>query len=104
MFLAVLTAGLQHYVRLFAAYGTLWPSAMIHPLPGVAKFSPLLAMVERMNRAWVLWELAAMFPLALLFVAPWNLRVLFADLRAAVASDVCHGVRLLVRRAAGLRL
>ena len=82
VFLAVLTAGLQHYVRLFAAYGTLWPSAMIHPLPGVAKFSPLLAMVERMNRAWVLWELAAMFPLALLFVAPWNLRVLFADLRA----------------------
>lgn len=82
VFVAVLTAGLQHYVRLFAAYGTLWPSAMIHPLPGVAKFSPLLALVERMNRTWVLWELAAMFPLALAFVAPWNLRVLFADLRA----------------------
>ncbi len=82
VFLAVLTAGLQHYVRLFAAYGTLWPSSMIHPLPGVAKFSPLLAMFERMNRSWVLWELAAMFPLALLFFAPWNFRVFFADLRA----------------------
>jgi len=81
VFGAVLTAGLQHYFRLFAAYGTLWPTAMIQPLPGVTKFSPLLALVERMNRSWVLWELAAMFPLAILFVAPWNLRQFAEDLR-----------------------
>jgi hypothetical protein len=80
--LPVLTLGLQHYVRLYAAYGTLWPTAMIHPLPGVSKFSPLLALVERMNRTWVGWELAAIFPLAILFVAPWNLRQFFTDLRA----------------------
>jgi hypothetical protein len=79
---AVLTVGLQHYFRLFAAYGTLWPTAMIQPLPGVARFSPLLAMVERMDRAWVGWELAAMFPLAILFFAPWNLRQFAEDLRA----------------------
>jgi hypothetical protein len=81
VFVAVLTAGLQHYFRLFAAYGTLWPTTMIQPLPGVTKFSPLLALVERMSRSWVLWELAAMFPLAVLFVAPWNFRQYAEDLR-----------------------
>jgi hypothetical protein len=79
---AVLTAGLQHYFRLFAAYGTLWPTAMIRPLPGVTRFSPLLALVERMNRAWVGWELAAMFPLAILFLAPWAVRQFVEDLRS----------------------
>jgi hypothetical protein len=79
---AVLTAGLQHYFRLFAAYGTLWPTAMIQPLPGVTRFSPLLALVERMNRAWVGWELAAMFPLAILFLAPWTVRQFLEDLRS----------------------
>jgi hypothetical protein len=78
---AVLTLGVQHYFRLFAAYGTLWPTAMIQPLPGVAQFSPLLALVERMNRSWVCWELAAMFPLAILFAAPWNVRRFAEDLR-----------------------
>jgi hypothetical protein len=78
---SVLTAGLQHYFRLFAAYGTLWPTAMIQPLPGVTRFSPLLALVERMNRAWVGWELAAMFPLAILLLAPWTLRQCLKDLR-----------------------
>jgi hypothetical protein len=78
---AVSTAGLQHYVRLFAAYGTLWPSAMIQPLAGVSKFSPLLALVDKMDRTWVCWELAAMFPLALLFGAPWNVRGFIEDLR-----------------------
>jgi hypothetical protein len=81
VWVAVLTAGLQHYFRLFAAYGTLWPTAMIQPLPGVTNFSPMLALVERMNRTWVCWELAAMFPLAILFAAPWNLRQLLEDLR-----------------------
>jgi hypothetical protein len=79
---AVLTVGLQHYFRLFAAYGTLWPTAMIQPLPGVTRFSPLLALVDRMNRAWVGWELAAMFPLAILFLAPWTIRQFLQDLRS----------------------
>jgi hypothetical protein len=79
---AVLTAGLQHYFRLFAAYGTLWPTTMIQPLPGVSQFSPLLALVDRMNRSWVCWELVAMFPLALLFAAPWNVRQFAEDMRA----------------------
>jgi hypothetical protein len=81
VFVPVLTLGLQHYVRLFAAYGTLWPSAMIQPLSGVNNFSPLLALVEKMDRRWICWELAAMFPLAILFVAPWNLRQFVEDLR-----------------------
>jgi hypothetical protein len=80
--IAVSTAGLQHYFRLFAAYGTLWPTAMIRPLPGVTQFSPLMALVERMSRSWVCWELAAMFPLAILFAAPWNVRRFAEDLRA----------------------
>jgi hypothetical protein len=82
VFVAVLTLGLQHYARLFAAYGTLWPSAMIQPLAGVTKFSPFLAFVEKMDRTWVCWELVAMFPLAILFLAPWNLRQFVEDLRA----------------------
>ncbi len=82
VFVPVSTVGLQHYVRLFAAYGTLWPSAILQARSDWGKFSPLLALVERMNRKWVLWELAAMFPLAILFVAPWNLRQFLEDLRS----------------------
>jgi len=78
---AVLTAGMQHYYRLFAAYGTLRSGAFIQPIGDLSKFSPFLAMLERVNRSWTCWELAAMFPLAILFVAPWNLRQFARDLR-----------------------
>jgi hypothetical protein len=79
---AVLTLGMQHYYRLIAAYGTLWPGAFVQPVGDVAKFSPFLAIVERTTRSWVSWELAAMFPLAVLFVAPWTIRHYRADWQA----------------------
>jgi hypothetical protein len=78
---AVLTAGMQHYYRLFAVYGSLLPGAIIQPIGDVAKRSSFLAMTERVDRWWVCWELAAMFPLAVLFMAPWNLRQFVRDLR-----------------------
>lgn len=79
---AVLTLGMQHYYRLIATYGTLWPEAFVQPIGDVAKFSPFLAIIERMTRSWVCWELAAMFPLAVLFAAPWAVRHYGRDLQA----------------------
>jgi hypothetical protein len=78
---AVLTLGLQHYYRLIAAYGTLWPGAFVQPTGDVAKF-PFLVFVERITRPWVCWELSAMFPLAVLFAAPWVVRHYWHDLQA----------------------
>ena len=80
---AVLTLGMQHYYRLIAAYGTLWPGAFVQPIGDVTKFSPFLAIVERTTRSWVCWELVAMFPLAVLFVAA----VAHAPLSGRLASD-----------------
>jgi hypothetical protein len=78
---AVLTLGMQHYYRLFAVYGTLWPSSIIQPIGDVAKRSPFLALTEKVDRSWICWEFAAMFPLAILFVTPRNLRQFVRDLR-----------------------
>ena len=71
---ALLTLGMQHYYRLLAAYGTLWPGAFIQPIGDVTKFSPFLAVVERMSRSQVCWDLLTIFPLAALFIAPWTAR------------------------------
>ncbi len=79
---AVFTLGMQHYYRLIVTYGTLWPGAFVQPIGDVAKFSSFLAIVERMTRSWVCWELAAMFPLAVLFVAPWTVRRYWGDWQA----------------------
>jgi hypothetical protein len=79
---AVLTLGMQHYYRLFAVYGTLSPWAFVQPIGDVTKFSPFLAIIERMSRSWVCWELAAMFPFAILFIAPWIVRQYGRDWRA----------------------
>jgi len=82
VFAALFTVGMQHYYRLFAVYGSLWPGAFIQPIGDVTKFSPFLAIVERVSRSRVCWELAAMFPLAILFVAPWNISQYGRDWRA----------------------
>jgi hypothetical protein len=82
VFGALFTVGMQHYYRLFVVYGSLWPGAFIQPIGDVAKFSPFLAVIERMRRSRVCWDLAAMFPLAVLFIAPWNVSQYGRDWRA----------------------
>jgi hypothetical protein len=79
---ALLTLGMQHYYRLIATYGTLWPGAFVQPIGDVTKFSPFLAIVERTTRPGVCWELAAIFPFAVLFVAPWTVRHYWRDWQA----------------------
>lgn len=82
VFGAVLTLGLQHYYRLWATYGTVWPGTLIRPLENAANYSQYLTWIEtKMTRAWVLADLGMFFPLLLLFIAPWNLKAVVADLR-----------------------
>jgi hypothetical protein len=82
VFGALFTLGMQHYYRLIATYGTLWPGAFVQPIGDVARFSPFLAIVEKMTRSWVAWELVAIFPFAVLFAAPWVFRHYWSDLQA----------------------
>lgn len=77
----VLSVGLQHFYRVAATYGSIWPWDFIVADPDAAEFSPYMAAVLTRTRWRTALDLLAMFPLLLAFATPWAWRALRAGLR-----------------------
>jgi hypothetical protein len=65
---AAVTLGIPHYLRIFATYGTLWPSEFITPAPDIGDFSPYLRSVVQRTPWWMAGRLILTFPFLLVFL------------------------------------
>jgi hypothetical protein len=71
------TAGMQHYYRILATYGTLNPSSFVRPDANVAEFSAFLNQVAHMTPRTMALYLVLVFPILLIFVLPWTYKLLW---------------------------
>ena len=74
--------GLPHYVRVFAAYGSLLPGSFIVPDPDVGQWNEFLRRVHSRTRARSILELIAIYPMLLTWLTPAALRSFRERLRA----------------------
>ena len=91
---AVVTLGMPHYVRIFATYGTLWPSEFILPAPDIEDFSPYLRSVVRRTPWWMAGRLALAFPFLLVFLTPWPYAIAARGLNAGSWGPVMIAIFL----------
>jgi hypothetical protein len=78
----VAVLGLPHYVRVFAAYGSLLPATFIVPDPDVGQWNEFLRRVHSRTRLQTVLELIAIYPMLLAWLGPGALRSFRARLRA----------------------